>query len=54
MKTYTLDQIKKAFWEKFHKTGELWFNYLGTEKENEEITQREWEDFIDELNKISP
>ena len=29
MKKYTLNQIKKAFWEQFHKSGELWFNYLG-------------------------
>ncbi len=51
MTTYTLDQIKSAFWEKFHETGELWFNYLGTPEENEEPTQRIWEEFVEELEK---
>lgn len=49
MKTYTLDQIKRAFWEKFHESGELWFNYLGNIQENTEVTQSEWEDFVEEL-----
>lgn len=50
MKRYTLDQIKKAFWERFHESGEQWFNYLGTEEENTEATQGEWEGFVEELD----
>lgn len=49
MKTYTLEQIKRAFWEQFHESGETWFDYLGTEKENESYTQGEWKDFVEKL-----
>lgn len=52
MKTYTLNQIKGAFWAEFHLSGERWFNYLGSEKDNEEYTQGAWENFVEELNKI--
>ena len=49
MKTYTLDQIKKAFWEQFHESGEKWFNYFGAKKETESCTQNEWLDFVEKL-----
>lgn len=48
-KTYTLEQIKKAFWSQFHEAGELWFDYLGSHKENEGYTVRAWEDFYKDL-----
>lgn len=31
-KKYTFIQIKRAFWETFYQSGEVWFNYLGDEK----------------------
>ena len=52
-KIYTLKEIKQAFWAKFHESGELWFGYQRTEEENAEDTQSEWDDFIDELKKIT-
>lgn len=49
MKTYTLEQVKKAFWDTFHKNGEFFFNYLGSDEDNEGSTQLEWEYFIENL-----
>ena len=48
---YSKEDIKKAFWETFHKSGELWFNYLGTDEENESSTESKWEQFLDNLLK---
>lgn len=36
-----------AYWKKFHKAGELWFDYLGTEEECEAITEQNWQDFAE-------
>lgn len=44
--------IKEAFWETFHASGELWFNYLGSAEECEESTQQKWEEFIEILRSI--
>ena len=41
---YSLEQIREAFWEVFHKSGELWFGYLGTDDENEKYTEVWWID----------
>ena len=51
--TYTAKQLKQAFWNTFHKQGELYFDHLGTDEECENSTQREWNDFTEELEKIS-
>lgn len=48
-KTYTLEQIKKAFWSQFHEAGELFFDYLGSHEENERCTVSTWEDFCEDL-----
>jgi len=53
METYTLDQIKKAFWAEFHLGGERWFNYLGDGIANHESTEAAWDDFYMELAKVS-
>lgn len=45
-KKYTIEEIKKAFWDNFHECGELWFGYLGTNEENDSITNVEWESFL--------
>ena len=47
--TYTLKQIKKAFWAEFHEIGELWFNYLDDDIENERSTNGHWKCFIHSL-----
>lgn len=46
---FTLKQIKQAFWAQFHKSGERWFNYLGTEEENTASTDEIWQQFVDDL-----
>jgi len=52
MKKYTIEEIKKVYWDRFHKCGELWFDYLSDDKENNECTESEWNDFLEELKKI--
>lgn len=47
--TFTLDQIKNAFWENFHESGEFWFDYLGSPEDNTEATDKYWEDFEEKL-----
>ena len=49
MKTYTIDQIKKAFWANFHESGELWFNYFDDDLQNQKSTEAEWNRFCEEL-----
>jgi len=55
-KTFTLEEIKKAFWLEFHESGELWFPYRHDEDDDEGIREAEqvtggfWEDFVDLLN----
>jgi hypothetical protein len=48
-KTYSIEQIKKAYWLSFHKSGELWFNYLGDEEENTSCTEWNWREFEENL-----
>ena len=64
-KKFTEEEIKAAFWETFHKSGELWFDYFdgspsnafpqgdgGSEEECESCTQEHWKDFKEYLHKI--
>jgi len=51
-KKYSEEQIKKVYWKCFHKSGELWFNYLGTKKENQESTESHWFEFKEELEEL--
>jgi len=48
-KTYTVDQIKEAFWKTFHKQGEFGFNYFGTDEQNEDSTRCEWTELLEHL-----
>ncbi len=50
---FSEEQIKAAFWKEFHKSGELWFNYLGTDKENENSTEASWLEFFETLVEIA-
>jgi hypothetical protein len=53
MTTYTLEEIKQAFWGEFHESGELWFpNYTGDKQENQEVTEEYWYEFVEELDKV--
>ena len=52
--TFSLEQIKKAFWDNFHEGGEFWFEYLNSPDDNQESTDKHWEDFEKHLmNQIS-
>ena len=52
--TFTLEQIKAAFWKEFHKSGELWFNYFGSEEECNASTEPAWRDFEESLRAQLP
>jgi len=49
---FSIEQIKAAFWEEFHKAGELWFDYLGDEENNENSTEGHWQDFLETLERL--
>ena len=51
---YSLEQIKKVYWETFHKSGEKWFNYLCSEEESQESTECQWNEFLENLKKYEP
>ena len=54
--TYSEEQIKKAYYAKFHKTGELWFPYpdMGASEEKcEAVTQQSFSEFLEELKKAA-
>ena len=48
-RTFTLTEIKVAFWEEFHEKGELFFPYpaMGiSQQECDEVTEGAWADFV--------
>jgi hypothetical protein len=49
----TNDQIlsaaKQVFFDMFHQSGQWFFDYLGTEEENTQSTQTNWEEFEERL-----
>ena len=49
---FTLSQVKEAFWDTFHESGEQWFDYLSiTSKELHELcTSGAWDIFVENLN----
>lgn len=49
MSEYTLEEIKMAFWGTFHQVGEIWFDYIGTEEEQNSHTEEWWDTFLEEL-----
>jgi len=49
MTFFSIEQIKEAFWDVFHESGELWFDYLGTPENNTEVTEGFWESFVESL-----
>jgi len=50
--TFTLDEIRRAYWRQYHKAGELWFDYLGSDKENEQATAAYWKEFEESLKSL--
>lgn len=51
MKTYTKEEVKKAFWKTFHKAGEIYFDNISwhTKESHEECTECYWVDFLENL-----
>lgn len=47
---YTLAEIKAAFWAEFHKSGECWFDYLGSDEDCESSTRGAWLEFVQHLD----
>jgi hypothetical protein len=45
MKLYSIEEIKKAFWTAFHGSGELWFDYFGSEEDCNDATESYWKEF---------
>lgn len=43
--SFTIEQIKAAFWQEFHRTGDRWFCDLGSENACNESTETEWRGF---------
>lgn len=43
--TYTIAQIKKAFWQNFHGCGDQNFEYSLSEEENQASTEQYWMEF---------
>jgi len=42
-RNYMRDSLEKAFWETFHKSGKIWFDYLSSEEKCIQSTQNEWD-----------
>lgn len=51
-RTYILGQIKAAFWDVFHESGEIWFRCSDSEEDNLESTEEYWNIFKDSLEDI--
>ncbi len=52
-RTFTLDEIRAAFWANFKGAGELWFPSR-EEEAAENATATRWEEFADRLTNGNP
>lgn len=46
IKLYVIEKIKKASWQIFHQAGEVFFDYLDTDENNNESTEEYWDEFL--------
>lgn len=46
---FSLEEIRRAFWARFHKSGEQWFTYFGSEADCESATNGFWAEFVEYL-----
>ena len=53
-KDYSLTDVKRAFWERFHEAGEVWISNLGTPEENARKTEQAWGEFQEYLPAMAP
>ncbi len=49
MNNYTLKEISVAFGKTFHRSGEAFFDYMGSDEECEDSTRWYWEEFVENL-----
>jgi len=49
---FSIEQIKAAFWDNFHRAGEVWFDYLGDAENDADSTDCHWQDFLDTLERL--
>ena len=49
-RTYTVEQIKAAFWRQFYEAGELWFGDHRT-SDKDALIETFWSEFTQELDK---
>lgn len=49
-KVFTIEEIRKVFWETFHASGEIFFSYFGDEKEKEASTNEIWKEFLENMH----
>lgn len=47
--TYTKEEIKQAFWDTFHRAGDVWFDYLSDEERCNRSTFSGWMEFYENL-----
>jgi len=51
--SYSTEEIKAAFWDKFHQSGESWFPYWeDQEEENTKVTNEHWQSFLSYLKVV--
>lgn len=52
--SFSISQIKRAFWKEYHKSGETFFPYNNDDEEdNERTTEAEFEGLLHSLNEIA-
>lgn len=49
---YSVGEIRSVFWKFFHKSGEQYFDYSGSDLENEQSTAVKWKEFLCEFKNI--
>jgi hypothetical protein len=47
---YTESEVRAAFWRTFHRSGEIFFGYFGPDEDDENLTESEWQSFLENLH----
>ncbi len=48
-KAYTIEEIKAAFWNMFHMSGEYWFEHRSSDERNSASTESFWKEFLEHI-----
>jgi len=49
--SYTIEEIKAAFWNMFHMSGEYWFEHRSSDERNSKSTESFWKEFLEYIIK---